>query len=348
MKILVFELACITRSFESQITCEGFEMLNMITEGFSKANHEVTVILNSELDPKFIIKCAEVVRIDNLTSGDIDELCEKIIKIAEQKNTDYVFPIAPDHDLARIVKKLRKSGLTVIASENSALDIAADKWKTYNLFKNRSIRTPGTELFPCELSYPLIVKPRMGVACENLFKINNENEFNGLRLDNKEEFIMQEFIHGDDVSVTLFSDGKIAVPISLNKQNLKISLKNSRYIGGIVPYSHPMKKEAFKSAKFAVESVGGLKGAVGVDIVISEDIYVIEINPRVTTSMVALEKAVTSVNVAEFSMLAYTGDLSKIFSCEFKNNNIVEFSHKFMRGESCGIEFKNLSEGVQV
>ena len=371
MKILVFELACANGEFETSILYEGFEMLSMIANGFIKAGCDVTVILNSDSFEKFKSRLEErnininIIEIQN-SDSDSKNLIQKIINIARIKNIDFVFPIAPDSDLVEIAGELRLNNIKVIASETHALEIAADKWKTYEVFKRSKINTPKTRLFESEaINYPFIVKQRTGIACENLFKINNENEFkifsdnlmNNLKINCKNNnnncnnncnnnFIIQEFVKGDNVSVTLFSDGKNAVLASLNKQNLKLSIEGSRYLGGIVPYEHPLKEDAFKLAKSAVESVSGLKGAVGVDLVLSDKPYVIEINPRVTTSMVALEK-VSGLNIAKSALLAYNGELSEILSgiskINFKKNkNIIEFSHIFDDGESLGIEFKEI------
>ena len=59
---------------------------------------------------------------------------------------------------------------------------------------------------------------------------------------------------------------------------------------------------AFKTAIKAVESIDGLKGFVGVDLVISndekdiEDVYVLEINSRFTTPYAGLKK-IANINI---------------------------------------------------
>lgn len=349
MKILVFELACMGGNFESSVLYEGFEMLSMAANGFKRAGHDVTVILDSGLniEEKFEAKNINALKTQNfnLSPNNLTE----IIKIINSKNIDCVFPIAPDPDLFEIVREIRLQDIKVIAPENKALEIASDKWKTYKVFKRAEINTPKTRLFNSKpINYPFIVKPRSGVACENLFKINNRNEFEkfkvflkNLKINHKnlnDDFLIQEFIAGDNVSVTLFSDGKNAVPVSLNKQNLKLSAEGSKYLGGAAPYEHPLKEEAFGLAKRAVKSIGGLKGAAGVDLILSNKPFVIEINPRVTTSTAALEKL--GFNVSESALLAYSGKLSEI--SEYKFKNIIEFSHIFRDGKSLGIEFKKL------
>jgi len=60
-----------------------------------------------------------------------------------------------------------------------------------------------------------------------------------------------------------------------------------------------MEKEALRAAEKAVETLEGLKGYVGVDMILTdEEPVVIEINPRLTTSYVGLRR-VTNFNPAE-------------------------------------------------
>jgi biotin carboxylase len=73
---------------------------------------------------------------------------------------------------------------------------------------------------------------------------------------------------------------------------------NSSYEGGIVPFHHPQEGEAFKAAQSTVKCFKGLRGYVGVDLVLtSSGPVIIEVNPRLTTSYVGLSK-VLSFNLA--------------------------------------------------
>jgi predicted ATP-grasp superfamily ATP-dependent carboligase len=111
----------------------------------------------------------------------------------------------------------------------------------------------------------------------------------------------QELIQGLPASVTLISNGTKAVPISLNKQDvsLKTPKQPSTYNGGTTPIDNPHKNKAFESAKKLVESIKGLKGYIGVDLVLTKkEPVVIEINPRLTTSYIGTRK-VLNLNLAQ-------------------------------------------------
>ena len=147
----------------------------------------------------------------------------------------------------------------------------------------------------------LIAKPRSGVDCDDIKIIASKRDIDDLEefYGDGSRFIIQPYIEGDVCSVCLISEGKQALPISLNKQIVKIDENGGEYLGGYVPYEHPLKDKIFKYAKKACEFVPGLKGFIGVDFVIEDDyIYLLEINSRFTTSYVGLQKII-NINIAK-------------------------------------------------
>lgn len=153
----------------------------------------------------------------------------------------------------------------------------------------------------------IIIKPLMGVDCEDIVVIENIED---LTLDLDKIFvpgsrvIVQEFIDGTDISVSLISDGKKAIPISLNRQFIELKDDKGTYLGGRLPYETKYKDEAFEIATKAVEAIDGLKGFVGVDLIINNDekdvysVYLLEINSRFTTPYVGL-KQISSLNIGK-------------------------------------------------
>jgi hypothetical protein len=153
----------------------------------------------------------------------------------------------------------------------------------------------------------LIIKPLMGVDCENIVIIEDIED---LTLDLDKIFIpgsrvlVQEYIEGTDVSVSLISDGKKAVPISFNQQFIELKDDKGTYLGGKLPFDNVYKDEAIEIAKKAVESMDGLKGFVGVDLIINSDeqdiysVYLLEINSRFTTPYVGL-KQIANINIGK-------------------------------------------------
>ena len=153
----------------------------------------------------------------------------------------------------------------------------------------------------------LIIKPLVGVDCENIVIIENIED---LTLDLDKIFIpgsrvlVQEYIKGTDVSVSLISDGENAIPISFNQQFIKLKDDKGTYLGGKLPFDDKYKDEAMEIATKAVEAMDGLKGFVGVDLIINSDeqdiysVYLLEINSRFTTPYVGL-KQVSNINIGK-------------------------------------------------
>jgi len=129
---------------------------------------------------------------------------------------------------------------------------------------------------------------------------------------------MQSFIPGKHASVSLLVTEDRILPLSLNDQNLLISFPFT-YRGGTVPLDHPARKQAYAAAQAAVKLFPGLRGYVGVDLVLAGDgnpqktpgrpggvagssqaqekVWLIEINPRLTTSYLGLRR-VAHINLA--------------------------------------------------
>lgn len=185
----------------------------------------------------------------------------------------------------------------------------------------------------------MVLKPRDGVSCQNIKILDSIEELSLKKIDN-EKYLLQKFIEGKHVSVSLLSNGKIAVPISLNRQYISIKNGKMRYLGGLVPYKHPNAKSIMKTAKNAVESIDGIKGYVGVDLVVSDRVYVVEINSRVTTPYIALRELV-NFNLGEAIINSVEGILPSEVSINAKS--CIEFKKedkdlKLVRiDENCGI-----------
>ena len=225
-----------------------------------------------------------------------------------------------NNNLFNITKILEENEVEIYTSSSNACEISSNKFETYeellnivpqprsfkvkidpkgywkraidNLYEKWQAEDPLTTL-------KIIIKPLMGVDCEDIVVIENIDD---LTLDLDKIFnpgsrvLVQEYIEGTDISVSLISDGKKAIPISLNEQYIQLKNDKGTYLGGRLPYENKYGDEAFDIAKKAVESIEGLKGFVGVDLIINSDeqdvysVYLLEVNSRFTTPYVGLKK----------------------------------------------------------
>ncbi len=281
--------------YKPALLMEGVSMLKLIASGLEKEGHDVSILIDNEFTN--LVSGYNLIKTD-----ETQDYLSFLEETAHGYDFDYVFPIAPDRELGDIVSRLHSSGIKTLSSDPEAINKAADKWTTYKILKKGGIPQPDTFLEAPSVDYQLIVKSRFGVGCENLHLLDNESM---ISLD---EMIVQEYIDGVHASVTLFTDGRESKAVSLNEQFISFSGDGSEYSGGRVPLSHPLEEKAFTLAEKAVDSIEGLKGCVGVDLVLYDKAYIIEINPRVTTSMTALEEA-ADINIAGTAVNAFNGNM---------------------------------------
>lgn len=258
-----------------------------------------------------------------------------------------------DNNLFNITRILEENGVNIYNSSSEACFIASDKSETYEVLSN-IVPQPRTFRFKIDpkgywkraienlhekwqaedplTPLKLIIKPLTGVDCEDIVVIEKIED---LTLDLDKIFkpgsrvIVQEFIDGTDISVSLISDGKSAIPLSLNQQFVELKNDKGTYIGGKLPFENKYKDEAFEIAKKAVEAIDGLKGFVGVDLIINSDekdvysVYLLEINSRFTTPYVGL-KQVANFNIGRSIIDLIDGKIS-IGDLDISLDGEVEF-----------------------
>ncbi|GAB4250088.1 MAG: ATP-grasp domain-containing protein [Thermoleophilia bacterium] len=217
---------------------------------------------------------------------------------------DAALVVAPETGgaLARLTKLVERSGRLLLGSRSSAVLVAGDKWECHVRFQTAGLPTPRTVLFgpqgwegdAGELGLPVVVKPADGAGCEGLELLRTWAEFEAFTADLAADltsssavhrpFLAQQYIPGVHASVSLLVGADDSCCLSLNRQEL--DLGRTFVLEGIeAGWKHPLGERACALAREAVRLVPGLRGYVGVDVVLAErECFLIEINPRLTTS----------------------------------------------------------------
>lgn len=310
MRLLVYEHVCAVGFGEgnvrSSVLCEGFGMLRAIIADAKQAGHCVTTALNSqmaEFNLPFNSDHYVLVRSNAEAIGVVEKAAYSV---------DAALVIAPETSgtLQYLVRKIEQNDILSLNSTADAIIEASDKTLLEEKAKKIGAETPKTFFFRAEedienvavsvqknLGFPVVIKPSDGVGCDGLSIVYDKNQLmKSVKKTTKLKtnfFIAQEFVRGKPASVTLISNGKTALPITLNKQNVALRSpgRDSEYNGGIIPFEDGMQVAAFEAAKRIVESISGLKGYIGVDLILTEHGPVlIEINPRLTTSYIGVQK----------------------------------------------------------
>jgi predicted ATP-grasp superfamily ATP-dependent carboligase len=105
----------------------------------------------------------------------------------------------------------------------------------------------------------------------------------------------------------LYATGTPPLPLALNHQHLEIVDGVFHYRGGETPANHPRQGEIFEIACRTV-SILGCQGYIGVDVVVGDQIYVVDVNPRFTTSITGIA-AIMEEEIADLIIGASKGIL---------------------------------------
>lgn len=269
MKVFLFEYATHIGNVPRSIAVEGWGMFNTFYEDFNQFSTVYTMTNKSR-------------------GNSSQEWMDKFVQVATE--CDYSVAIAPEDD--SILLKLTKSlegRVKNLGSSLSGVHTASNKWLSY-LQLNKKVNMPLTSDAP--LDRPYVIKPRISCGGEGIEKIEKDNES-----DIPEGYIAQEYVEGEDISVSLLVGSDVRV-LSINKQ----LVDNFKCWGVTAPFK--VDEEVIEEAVKAVESIKGLFGYVGVDMVLEDIPYVVEVNPRLTTSAV-LFRDIYGVNTAELLVKNY-------------------------------------------
>lgn len=321
MKLLVFEYATAIGLEDPTITVEGQHMLEGLLTDLNHTGVDYIISEYSKINYHTMDGESE-----NCTPLLLDE--ELLLWLDENIfNYDACFPVAPEEDLIlyAITKILEENKVKTIGSSSEAVSICSDKFETYNLLKDDFPMIESGKVFFSDLKdyknifskgEKMLVKPADGVSCSGVRVVQSYADFIKAsaylkRITSLPYFLLQNHVEGKSTSVSILSTGEQATPLSLNRQKIGFNRGKLVYIGGEVPYEHRLSDDAKDIAKKAVESTGGLKGYVGVDLLLDEaegEIYILEINPRLTTSYIALRRLL-NFNLGEAIIKAVNGEL---------------------------------------
>ncbi len=355
--ILVFEYYTASGLDELCISSEAESLILALVEDLKE--EDVYLLLNEKY--QYIAKDLDNTINIILLNDDFD-FEDFLLKDASKFNRTIFIASEEDDALYGITRFLEVSNIKIYNSNAHACEVCSDKFEMFHTLKSQ-ITQPFTfkitldsdiywkkpilfnlkannmkesdfeygysdELFDSlNIEKKYIAKPVNGVDCENIKIIKSKEDVDDLEniFDDGSEILIQEYIEGEVLSVSLISDGDNAIALSLNKQFVNITDDFQQYLGGQLPYRHPAKDMIFDKAVKAVKSIEGIKGFVGVDLILVEndgdyEVYIIEINSRFTTPYVGLRE-VLNINIAKTILDLIDGKISidDIDHLSFKN-----------------------------
>jgi tyramine---L-glutamate ligase len=278
-------------------------------------------------DPRFPLEPpagVEVVTIPRRSGAVLDALI---------MSADAVWLVAPETDrcLERLAARAERHGTALLGSGAAAIRRASDKAALPKRLARHGISHPTTRLLrrgrdaeidgataARAIGYPVVVKPGHGAGCGGVWLARDAGELQHAvekagQATRSGRLVLQRYVRGVAASVSLVADGYSAVALTVNAQSVRASRPFS-YRGGRTPLDHPLVERAVEAALRTCQALPGLRGYLGVDLVLTEtEAVVIEVNPRLTTAYLGVRSALQAKggggNVAALVLDACAGAL---------------------------------------
>ena len=217
---------------------------------------------------------------------------------------DAALVIAPETDgvLAERVGQVNAAGVTAWNCSPAAIELCGDKLALAKHLEAHQIPTIATELvdssgpLPNHLTWPVVLKPRDGAGSCLTMLITNPQEWDHAAKKFREgraahKCLCQPYVPGRPLSVGVNCqlDGLRFECLPVGEQHLS---KDGRfqYLGGMIPadISDATASTIESLVEATCKTINGLAGYIGFDLLLTSDghPFVVEINPRLTTSYV--------------------------------------------------------------
>ncbi|MFH0860080.1 MAG: ATP-grasp domain-containing protein [Candidatus Altiarchaeota archaeon] len=163
------------------------------------------------------------------------------------------------------------------------------------------------------IGFPLVTKPLHGSSGQGVRLIHSLKEAL-TEFDKYKRILIQEYVRGVNASVSVISTGADATAVSLNEQLLgknEFGQENQfGYCGNIVPLESRLERKAREDAETICREFK-LVGSVGIDMVLADQPYVIEVNPRFHDTLECIERAY-DINLVKAHIEAIGGILPTV------------------------------------
>ncbi len=215
------------------------------------------------------------------------------------KNFNYVLPILPEsHNiLYHYSRFLEKNRIKKILSSSEIIKVMSDKKLFSNFCKKAKIKHPLliSDISKIKKNKLYVIKDRFGVGCSRIQIISGKD----LKHFDSKKYIIQEYIKGKSFSASIFCSSGNFIILSFNEHQIKKNKNNYIKINKIIVNrnisNHPKICGLLNKLK---NNVSSLSGYIGIDFIITDDdIYIIELNPRITTSFTKLNSTL-GINLA--------------------------------------------------
>ncbi len=215
-----------------------------------------------------------------------------------------VLVVAPEEGgiLADLSETALAAGARLLGSLPEGVRAAGDKWVCRHLLRQAGLPMPQAVLAEAgqarqaalAFGFPLVAKAVDGQGGGGVCLARDAAELDAaLALLGKDvPLVLERYHDGTHASVSVMAAASGAVPLCLNGQDIRPGIPFA-YRGGVTPLAHPAAPAALSLAVEAVRAIPGLRGFVGVDMVLTgQGCRIIEVNPRVTVAYAGVRQVI--------------------------------------------------------
>lgn len=209
---------------------------------------------------------------------------ESLETFIKDHHIDCIIPIAePELRFFSNQQRLHTIGnAKMITASSLALEVGFDKYKTATFLKNEGLPFPET-LLAKDLqtidSFPVILKSRTGSGSKDIHKIHTMDEFVFYTRNNKEAYVIQEYISDEKGEYTcgLFRSKAGEIRSLIFKRELH---------GGYSGYGEVVENKDISELLEKVAVALDLEGSINVQLRIQDGVpKIFEINPRFSSTV---------------------------------------------------------------
>ena len=254
---------------------------------------------------------------------------------------DWTLVVAPEsgHRLIGRATRVTELGGQLLSPGVELIGLLSDKQQTARHLRRHGIPTPpglllrgGQSLPPgSRFRYPAVLKPLDGCGSQGLRWVEDESA--SLPGDGHPRRL-ESFCPGDPVSVLMALGGDQSILFPACRQRIAAPNQGDfRYLGGSYPLPPSAASRAARLASDTVACLPDGMGLIGLDLLLGsasdgrEDL-VVEVNPRCTTSYIAL-RAASHVNLAEVQLQLAQGERPQLQwrqgQCDFSVDGQIDW-----------------------
>jgi predicted ATP-grasp superfamily ATP-dependent carboligase len=217
---------------------------------------------------------------------------------------DAVLVVAPEEGgiLAELSDTVLGVGSRLLGSLPEGVRAAGDKWACLRLLREAGLPVPEAALAEAgqacrvarDIGFPLVVKIVDGQGAGGVCLARDAAELSDALalLGEDAPLLLERYHEGIHASASVIAAAHGALPLCLNGQDIRPGIPFA-YRGGVTPLDHPAAPAALALAAQAVRAIPGLRGFVGVDMVLGgRGCRIIEVNPRVTVAYAGVRQVI--------------------------------------------------------